>query len=74
MQHLKITAIGNSAGIILSKDILAQLGVEKGDSLSVVRTPNGIELSPYDPTFDEQMEVARGVMARYRDALRELAK
>lgn len=74
MQHLKITAIGNSAGIILSKDILAQLGVDKGDSLSVVRTPNGIELSAYDPTFDQQMEVARGIMGRYRNALRELAK
>ncbi|WP_353199351.1 AbrB/MazE/SpoVT family DNA-binding domain-containing protein [Sandarakinorhabdus sp.] len=74
MQHLKITAIGNSAGIILPKEVLAQLGVDKGDTLSVVATPNGIELSPYDPTFDEQMKVARDIMARYRNALRELAK
>ena len=74
MQNVKITAIGNSAGIILPKEVLAQMGVDKGDSLSVVRTPNGIELSPYDPTFDEQMKVARDVMARYRNALRELAK
>jgi putative addiction module antidote len=74
MQHLKITAIGNSAGIILPKEVLAQLGVDKGDSLSVVSTPNGIELSAYDPTFDEKMKVARDIMARYRNALRELAK
>lgn len=74
MQNVKITAIGNSAGIILPKEVLAQMGVDKGDSLSVVRTPNGIELTPYDPTFDEQMKVARDVMARYRNALRELAK
>lgn len=74
MQHVKITAIGNSAGIILPKEVLAQLGVDKGDSLSVVKTPNGIELSAYDPTFDEQMKVARDIMARYRNALRELAK
>jgi putative addiction module antidote len=74
MQHLKITAIGNSAGIILPKEVLAQLGVDKGDSLSVVATPNGIELSAYDPTFDEQMKIARDIMARYRNALRELAK
>lgn len=74
MQHLKITAIGNSAGIILPKELLAQLGVEKGDTLAVVNTPGGIELTPYDPTFDEQMKVARDVMARYRNALRELAK
>jgi putative addiction module antidote len=74
MQHVKITAIGNSAGIILPKEVLAQLGVDKGDSLSVVTTPNGIELSAYDPTFDEQMKIARDIMARYRNALRELAK
>ncbi len=74
MQHVKITAIGNSAGIILPKEVLALLGVDKGDSLSVVATPNGIELSAYDPTFEEQMKVAREVMARYRNALRELAK
>lgn len=74
MQHLKITAIGNSAGIILPKEVLAQLGVDKGDSVSVVKTPNGIELTAYDPTFDEQMAIARDVMARYRNALRELAK
>ena len=72
--HIKITAIGNSAGVILPKEVLAQLGVDKGDSLSVVTTPNGIELSAYDPTFDEQMKVARDIMARYRNALRELAK
>ena len=74
MQHVKITTIGNSAGIILSKELLAVLGVDKGASLSVVKTPNGIELTAYDPTFDDQMEVAREVMARYRNALRELAK
>lgn len=74
MHHVKITAIGNSAGIILPKEVLALLGVDKGDSLSVVKTPNGIELTAYDPTFDEQMAVARDVMARYRNALRELAK
>ena len=74
MQHVKITAIGNSAGIILPREVLARLKVDKGDSLSVVETPNGIELSIYDPTFDEQMKVARDVMARYRNALRELAK
>ena len=74
MQHLKISAIGNSAGIVLPKEVLAQLGVDKGDSLSVVTTPNGIELSAYDPTFDAQMKIARDVMARYRNALRELAK
>lgn len=74
MRHLKITAIGNSAGVILPRELLTQLKVDKGDELAVIDTPNGIELTPYDPTFDRQMEVARGIMRKYRNALRELAK
>jgi putative addiction module antidote len=74
MHQLKITAIGNSAGIILPKELLARLGVEKGDLLTVVETPGGVELTPYDPEFEAQMEAARDVMGRYRNALRELAK
>jgi len=42
---LKITKIGNSAGIILPKEVLAQLGASVGGALSVVFTPRGIELS-----------------------------
>ena len=74
MKHLKITAIGNSAGIILPKELLARLKVDKGDELAVIDTPNGVELTPYDPEFDRQMAVARGIMQKYRNALRELAK
>ena len=74
MHQLKITAIGNSAGIILPKELLARLGVEKGDLLTVVETPGGVELTPYDPEFEAQMAAARDVMGRYRNALRELAK
>jgi putative addiction module antidote len=74
MHQLKITAIGNSAGIILPKELLARLGVEKGDVLTVVETPTGVELTPYDPDFETQMDAAREIMGRYRNALRELAK
>lgn len=71
---LKITKIGNSAGIILPKDVLAHLNVQVGETLSVVTTPRGIELSAAEPDFDAQMAVAREIMARRRRALRELAK
>ena len=71
---LKITRIGNSAGIILPKELLAQLGAEVGETLSVVTTPRGIELSVEEPDFDAQMAAAREVMARRKRALRELAK
>lgn len=71
---LKVTQIGNSLGVILPKEIIAALKVAKGDELSVVETPDGIELRPYDPDFEKTMEVARRVMRERRAALRELAK
>jgi putative addiction module antidote len=71
---LKITKIGNSAGVILPKELLAHLNAAVGDTLSVVLTPRGVELSAAEPDFDAQMAVAREVMARRKRALRELAK
>ena len=74
MTALKLKAVGNSTGVILPKEILAKLHVEKGDSLYVVETANGIELTPYDPEFEKTMDIAKRIMARDRDALKELAK
>lgn len=71
---LKITKIGNSAGVILPKELMSHLKAEVGGELSVVTTPKGIELSAAEPDFDAQMAAAREVMQRRRRALRELAK
>jgi putative addiction module antidote len=74
MNALKIQRIGNSAGVILPKELLSHLHVEVGQTLSVTKTPNGLELRAPDNDFEAQMAVAREVMARRRRALRELAK
>lgn len=74
MTTLKLKAVGNSTGVILPKEVLAKLHVEKGDQLFVVETANGIELTPYDPEFELQMQAARKVMKKRRSVLRELAK
>ena len=71
---LKITKIGNSAGVILPKEVLAHLHASVGENLSVIFTPKGIELTAADPDFDAQMAAAREVMDRRKRALRELAK
>ncbi len=71
---LKITSIGNSAGLILPKEILARLRVEKGDELYVLETPDGIKLTAFDPTLAEQMEVADKVMRKRRALLHKLAQ
>jgi putative addiction module antidote len=74
MTTLRLTTIGNSTGVVLPKELLAKLRVEKGDSLYVVETPEGIQLTPYDPDFAKQMDIAEEIMHEDRDVLRRLAK
>jgi putative addiction module antidote len=71
---LKVTAIGNSAGVILPRELLARLRVDKGDELYAIETPDGIRLSAYDPTLAAQMDVAEQVMREDRAVLRKLAQ
>lgn len=71
---LKITTVGNSVGVVLPKELLAKLRVEKGDSLYVTEMADGIKLGAYDPEFAAQMAVAESVMREDRDLLRLLAK
>ena len=74
MVKLKVRAVGTSAGVILPKESLIHLGVGEGDDLFLVETPNGYELTPYDPEFERQLESARKGMDAYKNTLRELAK
>ncbi len=46
---LKLTQIGNSVGVILPKEVLARLKVQKGDSLFVTDLPDGVALRPFRP-------------------------
>ena len=72
-RRLKLTAIGNSTGVVLPRELLEKLRVSRGDELMVLETPDGITLTPYDPEFAEQMDVAEGVMRRRRNLLKKLA-
>jgi putative addiction module antidote len=74
MTALKLTQIGNSVGLILPKELLARLKLEKGDTVFVTEAANGVNLSPYDVGFETQMSAARKVMKDRRHVLRELAK
>ena len=74
MFTLKLTQIGNSVGVILPKEMLARLKVEKGETLFITETPDGYVLTPYDPLLEEQIEAGREFMHEYRDTFRQLAK
>ena len=74
MKTLKLTTVGNSTGIVLPKEILLRLRVEKRDTPFALETPNGIELVPYGPDLARQMEDAERVMREDRDVPRKLAE
>jgi putative addiction module antidote len=59
---------------VLPKEALALLKVAKGDSVFLTESPGGFRITPYDPEFEEDMGLARQVMRKRRDLLRELAK
>jgi putative addiction module antidote len=71
---LKLRKIGNSVGVVLPAEALAQMHASVGDILHLTETVGGVRLTPYDPSFERQMEAARKVMRKNRDVLRELAK
>ncbi len=74
MHTLKLTQIGNSVGLILPKDVLARLKLEKGDTVFVTETPDGVAMTPYDPSLEEQIDAGRAFMREFRDTFHELAK
>lgn len=72
--ELKVTKIGNSLGVILPRDLLGKLQLDKGDSIFLVATPEGFRMTAYDPAFAEQMDQARTLMRKRRNAVNELSK
>ncbi|MCA3565455.1 MAG: AbrB/MazE/SpoVT family DNA-binding domain-containing protein [Methylocystis sp.] len=71
---LKIVQIGNSLGVVLPRDVLDELNVEKGDKLFITRSPEGYRFTRNDPEFERRMALARDIMRRRHNVLRELAK
>ncbi len=73
--ELKVRKIGNSVGVVLPREALSHLKVEEGDSLCLTEAADGsVRLMPTRPEVQEQLDVARGIIRRYRRTLRELAK
>lgn len=74
MQSLKITTVGNSAGVILPKEVLEKLRVSKGDVLYLIEDKDGFRLTPYNEEFVRQMDLTEQIMREDRDVLKVLAK
>ena len=74
MHTLKLVQIGNSVGVILPKEVLTRLKLEKGESVFLTDTPYGAAITPYDPAIDDQVAQGREFMREYRDTFHTLAK
>lgn len=74
MLTLKLVPVGNSTGVVLPRQALSRLKLEKGDTVYLTEAPDGWRLTPYDPDFSRQMDQARRVMKERRAVLHELAK
>ena len=72
--RLKIRKVGNSLGVTLPADAARQLQVQEGDAVYLIQTSDGFRLTANDPGFEHAMQAAEGFMARYRNALRALAR
>jgi putative addiction module antidote len=70
----KVRKIGNGYGVLLPKQLMEALRLNEGDVLTLTETASGIELSPFDANFSEQVEAFRRTESRHRNSYRELAK
>lgn len=75
MLKFKVTTVGASAGFILTKEAMAHLKIEKGDTVYLTDAPDGgYRLTPYDPDFERQMKLAEAIMHEDREILKVLAQ
>lgn len=72
-ETLKVRRLGGSLAVVLPKAVTEALALSEGDDLYVTLTPDGLTATPYDPSFDEALEAARGFMHDYRDTFKALA-
>ena len=75
MLSFKVTTVGSSSGIILSKAAMAQLRVRKGDTLFLTEAPTAATGSPPTiPTSSARWRSRNEIMHDDREVLRALAK
>lgn len=72
--NLKLRKIGNSVGVVLPKEVLSQLHVEEGDTVTLTDSQDGVRITASNPEFSKTMAVFDSLNRRYRNTLRELAK
>jgi putative addiction module antidote len=72
---VEIKRVGNSDGLILPRELMQRLDLQRGQQLHLTELAGGgFQALPYDPDFEKTMDVADEIMDEYRDTLAALAK
>ncbi len=71
---LKIRKVGNSAGMTLPKEALAQLHLSIDDHVYLVETKDGFLITPNDLLFDQGLAAFEKTRRKYRNALKKLGE
>jgi putative addiction module antidote len=72
---IEIKKIGNSDGLILPRELMQRLDLKRGQQLHLTELAGGgFQALPYDPDFEQTMDIADEIMDEYRDTLAALAK
>lgn len=70
----KLRKIGNSVGMIIPAEMLANVNLREGDEVHLRLTSEGMVISAYDPDFDEMLKDAQEFLRTHRNAFRELSQ
>jgi len=74
MVAVKVRKVGNSLGVVLPREVISRLRTGEGQDLFLIEGPNNTyRITSVDPAFEERMEKAEEIMARYRNTLHVLA-
>jgi len=72
---VQVRKIGNSAGLVLHKEVLAKSGLHPGDDVSVEVTENGvIEVAKTDDKRNRARRIVDHNHKRYANTMKALAK
>jgi len=72
---IEIKKIGNSDGFILPRELMQRLDLKRGQQVHLTEIAGGgFQALPYDPDFEETLDLADEIMDEYRDTLAALAK
>jgi putative addiction module antidote len=72
--HLKVDCGRDSTGLVTPKEMLKRLKVERGDTLFAIETLTGYLPDRYDPEVEQQLQIGRRFMKKYRETFKALAK